>query len=185
MTSYSPPHDVCKQYNSSKKKSRNIHHEIAVDAKYLSVQRFREKVSMLQVRPQINDPKLPVRYTFPNEMVPDVDMLRIRCDSGIIRQVQRPYVILVNRGAPYVTIRKDKIPDVTQENRLFQSLGHRNILRLRREQSHTLLCPREKRNATTSTHHNTARNRFPVSSPAGVVRIHIHFEPKTPRAVPR
>ena len=66
----------------------------------LSVQRFGEKVSMLQVRPHMNDPKLPVRYTFPNEMVPDVDMLRIRCGSGIIRQVQRPYVILVNRGSP-------------------------------------------------------------------------------------
>ena len=134
---------------------------------------------MLQVRPHMNDPKLPVHYTFPNEMVPDVDMLRIRCGSGIIRQVQRPYVILVNRGAPYVTTRKDKIPDVTQENRLFPFLGHRNILRSRRGKSHTLLCPREKRNATTSTHHNTARNRFPVSSPAGVVRIHIHLEPNT------
>ena len=63
---------------------------------------------MLQVRPHMNDPKLPVRYTFPNEMVPDVDMLRIRCGSGIIRQVQRPYVILVSRGAPYVTSGKIK-----------------------------------------------------------------------------
>ena len=44
MTSYSPPHDFRKQYNSSKKKkSRNIHHEIAVDAKCPSVQRFGEK----------------------------------------------------------------------------------------------------------------------------------------------
>ena len=100
---------------AAKNPPRNIHHEIAVDAKCLSVQRFGEKVSMLQVRPHMNDPKLPVRDTFPNEMVPDVDMLRIRCGSGIIRQVQRPYVILVNRGAPYVTIRKDKIPYVTQE----------------------------------------------------------------------
>ena len=73
-----------------KKKSRNIHHEISVDAKCLSVQRFGEKVSMLQVRPHMNDPKLPVCYTFPNEMVPDVDMLGIRCGSGIIRQVQPP-----------------------------------------------------------------------------------------------
>ena len=142
MTSYSPPYDFRKKYNSSKIYIYiYIHHEIAVHAKCLSVQRFGEKVSMLQVRQHMNDPKLPVRYTFPNEMVPDVDMLRIRCGSEVFRQVQRPYVILVNRGAPYVAIRKDEISDVTQENRLFQSLGHRNILRLRRGQSHTLLCP--------------------------------------------
>ena len=85
-----------------KKKSRNIHHEIAVGAKCLSVQRFGEKVSMLLVRPHMNDPKLPVRYTFPNEMVPDVDMLRVRCGSGIIRQVQRPYVTV---RKPWCTLR--------------------------------------------------------------------------------
>ena len=155
MRSYFPPHEFRKQYNSSKKKSRNIHHDIAVDAKCLSVQRFGEKVSMLQVRPHMNGPKLPVRYAFSNEMVPDVDMLGIRCGSRIIGQVQRPYVILVNRGAPYVTIRKDKIPDVTQENRLFQPLGHRNILRLRRGQSHTSVSSRK----TKRNHQHTLQHR--------------------------
>ena len=51
-----------KQTKSQNQSSRNIYHKVRMHAKYLPVQRFGEKVSMLQVRPHMNDSKLTVRY---------------------------------------------------------------------------------------------------------------------------
>ena len=81
-------------------------------AKCLPVQLFGEKVSMLQVRPHMNDSKFPVHYTLPQKVVANAYALRVWRGDRIIGQVQRAYVILENGSAPYVAIRKDKTPDV-------------------------------------------------------------------------
>ena len=56
-----------KNKNKNKLKAKTNHHEIFITkvtlhAKCLPVQRFGEKVCMLQVRPHMNDSKLTVRY---------------------------------------------------------------------------------------------------------------------------
>ena len=55
-----------KQIKSQNQSSRNIHHKVTMHAKCLPVQRFGEKVSMLQVQPHMNDSKLTVRYIPPS-----------------------------------------------------------------------------------------------------------------------
>ena len=54
------------QTKSRNQSSRNIHHKVTMHPKCLPVQRFGEKVSMLQIRPHMNDSKLTVRYIPPS-----------------------------------------------------------------------------------------------------------------------
>ena len=54
-----------KQTERQNQPSRNIHHKVTMHAKCLPVQRFGEKISMLQVRPYMDDLKLTVRYVPP------------------------------------------------------------------------------------------------------------------------
>ena len=57
-----------KQTKSQNQSSRNIHHKVTMHAKCVPVQRFGEKVNMLQVRPHMNDSKLTDRYIPPSSM---------------------------------------------------------------------------------------------------------------------
>ena len=139
---------------------------------------------MLQVRPHMNNSKLPFRYVLSKKVVANVYVLRVWRGGRIIGQVQSAYVILENGSAPYVAIRKDKTLDVPQENRLLKPLSHRNIFCLRRRQCHTLLRPRQKRHASTSTHNNTATNISPVGGSAREIRIHKHLQTNTTRRTP-
>ena len=55
-----------KQTKSQNQLSRSIHHKVTMRAKCLPVERSGEEVSMLQVRPHMNDSKLTVRYIPPS-----------------------------------------------------------------------------------------------------------------------
>ena len=67
-----------------------------VRAKNLLEQRFGEEVGPLQVRSYVNYLKLPQFYTLTDEMVTDVDVLRVRRSSRVARQVDSAYVVLVD-----------------------------------------------------------------------------------------
>ena len=67
-----------------------------VRAKNLLEQRFGEEVGPLQVRSYVNYLKLPQFYTLTDEMVTDIDVLRVRRSSRVARQVDSAYVVLVD-----------------------------------------------------------------------------------------
>ena len=80
--------------------------------------------------------------SFPDEVVANVDVLRVGGSGRVIGQVQRPHIILLvdNGTAETLIKRKDETPQqVAQENRFLEPVTYRNILRLTRRKRDTLL----------------------------------------------
>ena len=96
-----------KHTKSQNQSSRNIHHKVTMHAKCLPVQRFGEEVSMLQVRPHMNDSKFPVRYALPKKVVANVYVLRVWRGGRIIGKCNAP--TLSSKMVVHPTSRSGKI----------------------------------------------------------------------------
>ena len=69
-------------------------------------------------------------------------------------------------SAPDTFIRKDRTPEIPQENRFLDTISHRDVFSLGRRQRGTLLRPRQRRNTGTSAHHHRTRKQTYLRSVA-------------------
>ena len=132
---------------TSKKKNKeellDVHDKTTVKNKRGPRNRLGQEIGVLELRCYMQDPKLLPRYPFPDEVVTNVDVLRVGGSGRVVSQVQRPHVILVDNGTTGTLKWKYKTPQIAQENRFLEPVTHRNILRLTRRKRDTLLRPRQ------------------------------------------
>ena len=95
-------------------KSRNVHRKVALHAESLSGERLREKVRVLQVGRHMLDFKLSPCYTLSDEVVSNVDVLRVRGGTRVVSQPKRPHVVLVHSRRAY-TLPESKPPQTTHK----------------------------------------------------------------------
>ena len=76
-----------------------IHDEVAVHTKHLLVQRFNEKVCVLQLRRHIDYLNFLLCNMLPNEAVMNIDVLRVGGGGWVVGQMERSYVVLLNHSA--------------------------------------------------------------------------------------
>ena len=93
-----------------------MHDKVAVYTERLLVQRFSEKVCVLQFGQHVNYLKLLPFITFPNEVVANIDVLRARAGGWVVGQMRRTYAVLLNHSAHHIVMRKHKAPEIPQEN---------------------------------------------------------------------
>lgn len=131
---------------------------------------------MLQLRRYMQDLQLLPRNPFPDEVVPNADVLGHVGSDRVLGQVQRPHVTLVHNGTPDTLKRKDKTPQVSQENRFLQPITLRDERRLTRRKRDALLRPRHVRDSAPRTHHNRSRDRPAVILPPREIRVHENLQ---------
>ena len=151
----------------------NFHHKIPVKTKNWTGKCLRQEVCVLLLRLYGDNVKLSPEYKLSEEVVPNVDVFRIRRAHRVMSQVPCPLGVLKNSDACRTKARQNKTPHVPQENRFLDGVCQCHVLGFCGRKRHALLSPRKPAHACSCAHDSPTGNRPPTSGIAGVVCIRI------------
>ena len=86
-----------------------VRHKVTATAKRFRVHCFGQKISMLISRRYVYNLELPVGDTLPKKLMADMNVLYVGSSHRVVRQVYRPFAILLHRGTSNIATRKTKL----------------------------------------------------------------------------